>query len=77
MLQFEELRLRLEGMQPEIKELAGSIGLAQLERESAELDAQAAAPGFWDDMDKAQKISQHAAIVKSKIDGYKGGSSLL
>ena len=35
MLQFEELRLRLEGMQPEIKELAGSIGLAQLERESA------------------------------------------
>ena len=57
-------------MQPEIKELAGSIGLAQLERESAELDAQAAAPGFWDDMDKAQKISQHAAIVKSKIDGY-------
>ncbi len=70
MLQFEELRLRLEGMQPEIKELAGSIGLAQLERESAELDAQAAAPGFWDDMDKAQKISQHAAIVKSKIDGY-------
>ena len=70
MLQFEELRLRLEGMQPEIKELAGSIGLAQLERESAELDAQVAAPGFWDDMDKAQKISQHAAIVKSKIDGY-------
>jgi peptide chain release factor 2 len=70
MLQFEELRLRLEGMQPEIKDLAGSIGLAQLERESAELDAQAAAPGFWDDMDKAQKISQHAAIVKSKIDGY-------
>ena len=70
MLQFEELRLRLEGKQPEIKELAGSIGLAQLERESAELDAQAAAPGFWDDMDKAQKISQHAAIVKSKIDGY-------
>ena len=70
MLQFEELRLRLEGMQPEIKELAGSIGLAQLKRESAELDAQAAAPGFWDDMDKAQKISQHAAIVKSKIDGY-------
>ena len=70
MLQFKELRLRLEGMQPEIKELAGSIGLAQLERESAELDAQAAAPGFWDDMDKAQKISQHAAIVKSKIDGY-------
>ena len=51
MLQFEELRLRLEGMQPEIKELAGSIGLAQLERESAELDAQAAAPVFWDDMD--------------------------
>ena len=70
MLQFEELRLELEGMLPEIDELAGAIGLIQLQREADELDARAAAPGFWDDMDNAQKITQRAAALKSKIEAY-------
>ncbi len=71
MLQFEELRLRLEGLLPGIKELGGAIGLAQLEREVDELEAKAAAPGFWDDMDEAQKISQRTANLKDKISAYK------
>ena len=50
MLQFEELKLKLEAMKPHIEDLAESIGLAQLKRQADELDAQAAAPGFWDDM---------------------------
>ena len=32
MLQYEELRLKLEGMLPAIEDLAGSIGLNQLRR---------------------------------------------
>lgn len=71
MLQFEELRLRLEGLMPGIKELEGAIGLAQLEREVDELEAKAAAPGFWDNMEEAQKISQRTANLKDKITAYK------
>ncbi len=71
MLQFEELRLRLEGLLPDIKELENAIGLAQLEREADELDAKAAAPGFWDNMEEAQKISQRTANIKDKIAAYK------
>ncbi len=71
MLQFEELRLRLEGLLPSIKELEGAIGLAQLEREVDELEAKAAAPGFWDNMEEAQKISQRTANLKDKISAYK------
>ncbi len=71
MLQFEELRLRLEGLLPGIKELEGAIGLAQLEREVDELEAKAAAPGFWDNMEEAQKISQRTANLKDKISAYK------
>ncbi len=71
MLQFEELRLRLEGLLPGIKELESAIGLAQLEREADELDAKAAAPGFWDNMEEAQKISQRTANIKDKISAYK------
>ena len=70
MLQYEELRLKLEGMYPAIVDLADSIGLAALRRQAEEMDAQASAPGFWDDMEFAQKMTQKAAGVKGKIEAY-------
>ena len=70
MLQYEELRLKLEGLSSSIEDLADSIGLAQLRREAEELDAQASAPGFWDNMEFAQKMTQKAAGVKGKIEAY-------
>ena len=70
MLQYEELRLKLEAMLPGIEDLADSIGLTQLRREAEELDAQASAPGFWDNMEFAQKMTQKAAGVKGKIEAY-------
>ena len=70
MLQYEELRLKLEGMYPAIVDLAESIGLAALRRQAEEMDAQASAPGFWDDMEFAQKMTQKAAGVKGKIEAY-------
>lgn len=70
MLQFEELKLKLEAMAPQIEDLAESIGLTQLRRQADELDAQAAAPGFWDDMETAKKVTQKTAILKAKIENY-------
>ena len=70
MLQFEELKLKLEALEPGIKDLAGSIGLDGLRRQAEELDAQASAPGFWDNMEFAQKMTQKAAGVKGKIEAY-------
>ena len=42
MLQFEELKLRLEGLFPDIEDLANASGIKQMERET-ELDARLAA----------------------------------
>ena len=72
MLQFEELRLALETLWPQIDELAESIGLKQMEKELEELDMRAAAPGFWDNMENAQKVTQRAANLKDKIERYRG-----
>ena len=70
MLQFEELRLKLENLYPDIEELANAIGLDALKREAAELDQRAAADGFWNDMESAQKVTQRAATVKNRIESY-------
>ena len=70
MLQFEELRLRLENNLPKIEALSEAIGLKAMEKEVAELEMRAAEPGFWDDMEKAQKITQRSASLKDNIDRY-------
>ncbi len=70
MLQFEELALRLEGILPEIEKLSEAIGLAEMKRELAELDMRAAEPGFWDNMEKAQSVTQRAANLKDRIERY-------
>ena len=70
MLQYEELRLRLEALLPDIEDLAAAIGLTQMKKESAELEMKAAQDGFWDDMENAQKVTQRAANLKDSIDSY-------
>ena len=70
MLQFEELRLRLENALPKIEALAEGIGLAAMEKELAELEMRSAEPGFWDDMEKAQKVTQRSASLKDGIERY-------
>ena len=70
MLQFEELKLKLAAYEPEIQDLAGAIGLSQMQRELAELEQRAAADGFWDNMERAQQTTQRAANLRQRIEAY-------
>ena len=70
MLQFEELKLKLEAMKPDIDDLASALGLAQMKSEIQQLENRAAEPGFWDDMDNSQKILQRTANLKAKVEKY-------
>ena len=70
MLQFEELRLKLESRRPELKELSEALGIAQMKIEIEELEHKAAEPGFWDDMQNSQKILQRTSGLKGKLEAY-------
>ena len=70
MLQFEELKLKLEAMKPEIDDLASALGLGQMKSEIEQLENRAAEPGFWDDMENSQKILQRTANLKAKVEKY-------
>lgn len=58
MLQLDELRLELEGLEPELESLGQALNLTALKEEAAELEKVSAEPGFWDDMEHSQKILQ-------------------
>ena len=70
MLQFEELRLELLSYEDKLKDLAEALGLEKMKTEVAELEEESAKDGFWDDIQRSQKITQHMAGLKNKIQAY-------
>ena len=72
MLQFEEQRLRLTAVEQDIKELGDALGLEYMRKEIEAYEIQSAAPGFWDDLSKAQEIQQKLSRLKGKLEKYEG-----
>ncbi len=70
MLEFEQLKLRLEANESELHDLKDAIGYDRLRREIEELETKAAAPGFWDDMENSQKVLQKTGKLKNTVEGY-------
>ena len=70
MVQFEELKLALEELEPEITDLADALGLKACLSEIEQLEYKAAEPGFWDDTENSQKILQRTGLLKNKVENY-------
>ncbi len=70
MLQFEELRLQLQALEPDIKELSGALGLDKMKMEIEQLEQRAAQPGFWDDVENSQKVLKRTGDLKNKVAAY-------
>lgn len=70
MVQFEELKLALENLMPDIEDLADALGLKACESEIQQLEFKAAEPGFWDDLENSQKVLQRTSVLKDKVNNY-------
>lgn len=70
MLEFEQLNLRLQSNENELRDLKDALGYNALCREIEELETKASAPDFWDDMEKSQKILQKTGKLKNTVESY-------
>ena len=70
MLQFEELKLRLEGMRPDIDDYADAIGINALRSQIQQLENRATEPGFWDDLENSQKVLKQTSDLKNKVETF-------
>ena len=70
MLEFEQLSLRLNSNETELRDLKDALGYDRLAREIEELEIKASAPDFWDDMEKSQKILQRTGKLKNTVETY-------
>ena len=70
MVQFEELKLAVMELEPEIKDLEDALGLKACKSEIEQLEYKAAEPGFWDDTENSQKVLQRTGYLKNKVESY-------
>ena len=71
MLQFEELKLELVEILPNIKDLGDAIGINKINQEIESLEKDTANPNFWGDPVNSQKILQRISILKNRQNKYK------
>lgn len=67
---LEELRPQLGELRNRLGELKTGLKIEPKKERIQDLDYQMAAPGFWDDPDKAQKVAQEANNLKSEVDTF-------
>ena len=72
MLQFEEQKLRLSAAKDELDVLGEALGISAAKEKIAELEAQSAADGFWDDLENSQKVLKETSKLKNKVSAYEG-----
>ncbi|MBQ9965931.1 MAG: peptide chain release factor 2, partial [Clostridia bacterium] len=70
MLEFEQLKLRLDAHEEELSDLKDALGLDRLKSEIEELENKAAQEGFWDDAENSQKILQKTGKLKNTVEAY-------
>lgn len=70
MVEFESLRFRLLESEAPIQNLKEALAIDVVKKEIEELEAQAAEPGFWDDMEESQKILKKTGSLKAKASSY-------
>lgn len=70
MLQYDEYKVKLENMEPKLKDLRDALGMDKMLTQIEELELKAAEPGFWDNMEHSQKILQQTSQLKGSVEAY-------
>ena len=70
MLEFEEYKQKLTAIKPDLDLLRGALKLDAAEREIEELEAASAREGFWNDVEKSQKVQKRLKNLKDKVDNF-------
>ena len=70
MLEFEEYKVKLNNMKPTLDGLGSALKLDDARSEIAELEAEGAKEGFWNDLDRSQKVQKRMKQLQQKCEKY-------
>ncbi len=70
MLEFEEYKVKLNGIRPDLDGLGAALKLDEARAEIAELEAESAKEGFWNNLDRSQKVQKRIKQLQQKCEKY-------
>ncbi len=76
MLEYEELKQRLEAQKPELDSLKEALDLEKLKRQIEELEVETSREGFWDDQQTSGRILKELGSKKAKLELFDSLNSL-
>ena len=68
MLQFDEYKVKLNNLLPELDALEKALNLESTAQEVDFLEAKSGSDGFWDNPEKAQQVVQRLKQLKDKLE---------
>ena len=70
MLEFEEYKSKLNNAKPTLEVLRGALKLDAAQKEIEELEAASEREGFWNDVEKSQKVQKRLKTLKNKVENF-------
>ena len=70
MLEFEEYKTKLNNIKPSLELLKDALNLEAAQKEIEELEAASAREGFWNDVERSQKVQKRLKHLKDKCENY-------
>ena len=70
MLEFDNIRLELEGLEEPVNTLRESLHIDHVMTEISELEARTQEPDFWNNVEKAQALQTKLKRLQKKVDNF-------
>ena len=70
MIEYDQYRQELGQFEEQLEQLRLALHIDHVRDEIAELEARAQEPGFWDDVERAQKIQTKVKHLQNKVDRF-------
>lgn len=70
MIQFEDYKVQLNSLKPVLKTLGEALKLDAVRAEIKELEDESAVDGFWNDLDRSQKVQKRIKQLQNKLQKF-------
>ena len=69
-IEYDSYKQKLQALEPTLKELEQALNMDAARKELAELNLETEQDGFWNDVERSQKIAQQIKRLENKISRY-------
>ena len=67
LIEYDAYKQKLRDLKPELDELSAALDIDAARQEAARLEDETAQDGFWNDLERSQKVQQRLKQLQNKI----------